>query len=92
MTAQIIDFGEAKARILGKGTKDETATVTPALSNALEAFSFSRLSKLERIQRVLSVALSADCNSDFNTLTLNAAAYLESQLPDTVFLKPPTKR
>ena len=89
MTAQIIDFGEAKEKILGKGTKDEPVAVTPALSNALEAFSFSRLSKLERIHRVL-VASRSFVNG--NVAEDGLAAYLEPQLPDTVFLKPPTKR
>lgn len=53
MSAEIIDFGEAKAKILGKSTKQETAAVSADLSNALEEFSFSRLPQPERIVRSL---------------------------------------
>lgn len=53
MSAEIIDFGEAKAKILGKSTKQETAAVSADLSNALEEFSFFRLPQPERIVRSL---------------------------------------
>lgn len=92
MTAQVIDFQEAKERILGRGTKDETAAVTPALSNALEVFSFSRLPKRERILRTVTTAL----NSGGFTLTAEALTHLidqiEPSLPNDIFSKPLPKR
>ena len=51
MSAEIIDFVEAKAKILGKSTAQETAAVSADLSNALEEFSFSRLTQPERVAR-----------------------------------------
>lgn len=93
---ELIDFGEAKKKILGKGTEDETARVSPSLSNALEEFSFSRLSKFERIQRVLADAVVAAAPFHFDPESLGEAVRtmalrIEPQLPNDAFSKPPAK-
>jgi|SRR5579859_1077924 len=89
---QVIDFVEAKAKILGRGTEQEPVTVSPDLSNALEEFSFSRLPKLERIQRVMAEAALAVANpQDFEAYLKAVSEYLAPQLPDDVFIKPPVK-
>lgn len=83
MTAQVIDFSEAKEKILGRGTKAEPATVSADLSNALEEFSFSRLPKLERIQRFFVSAMG-----EASPEVILLAELVQSSLPDDVFLKP----
>jgi hypothetical protein len=54
---QVIDFQEAKEKILGHTTAEQPETVSAELSNAIEEFSFSRLSKVDRITRSLYQAL-----------------------------------
>ncbi len=83
MTAQVIDFSEAKEKILGRGTKAEPATVSADLSNALEEFSFSRLPKLERIERFFVSALG-----EASPEVIHLAELVQASLPDDVFLKP----
>lgn len=93
---KLIDFSEAKQKILGKGTDEELGVVSPDLSNALEAFSFSRLPKIERIQNVLVDALGKSAPFSFGPQSLIEVARLmalriEPQLPNDAFSKPPAK-
>jgi hypothetical protein len=91
MTAEIIDFAEAKAKILGRGSVDEPKTVTPALSSALEEFSFSRLPKLERITRTIITALNNGRYAvapPLDEIVIHLAKQLETQLPENAFFKP----
>ncbi len=88
MTAEIVDFAEAKAKILGRGTVEEPKTVNAELSNALEQFSFSRLSKEERIERSLRLALfNAGYDTEDSVKIINLTHELASYLPDDVFMK-----
>jgi hypothetical protein len=79
LTNKVIEFPKPKIGSTGNKT----------VAEAVEEFKFSRLPKLERIQRVL-VASRSFVNGCVAEDEL--AAYLELQLPDDVFLKSPTKR
>lgn len=93
MTAEIIDFGEAKAKILGKSTGQETAAVSADLSNALEEFSFSRLPQQERIVRSLvRCAENAGIDVDVNAeLLVKLANELSKHVSEEAMTKPIAK-
>lgn len=86
---ELIDFGEAKAKILGKTTNQETAAVSADLSDALEVFSFSRLSKEERVERTIRQALfNAGYDTEDTFKIKSLTNILSEQLPADVFPKP----
>ena len=89
---QLIDFQEAKEKILGRSTQDEPVSIDAGLSLALEEFSFSRLSKEERIDRSLQQAFVNGGFQNkpiaFNEISLEMATILAPYLPDDVFHKP----
>lgn len=87
MPAKVIDFVEAKKKILGVSTAEETPVVSQALSNALEEFSFSRLSKEERVHRSLVQVISNIGTSSENAVD-DISKELSKYLPDDVFQKP----
>lgn len=98
---QVIDFQEAKAKILGRTSSEEPKSVSAELSNALEEFSFSRLAKIERITRSLYQAFQ-NCHrhkglegdptlvpgGTFRFSLEDLAAELVPYLPDDVLTKP----
>lgn len=90
MTSNVIDFGEAKAKILGKGTQQETAAVSADLSNALEEFSFSRLPQTERVARaVVRCAENAGIDTTQHAqLLVSLAAELSKHVSEEALLKP----
>ena len=93
MSAEIIDFGEAKAKILGKGTAQETAAVSADLSNALEEFSFSRLPQPERVTRsIVRCAENAGIDVEANAeLLVKLAAELSKHVAEESLTKPIAK-
>jgi hypothetical protein len=100
---QVIDFQEAKAKILGHTTAEEPKTVSTELSNAIEEFSFSRLPKVDRIARSLYQALRngqiRKCVEGDPTLAGGSygfsledlASELAPYLPEDIFNKPLSK-
>jgi hypothetical protein len=93
MTAEIIDFGEAKAKILGKSTAQETPAVSTDLSNALEEFSFSRLPQSERIVRsIVRCAENAGIDVETNAeLLVKLANELAKHVSEDALTKPIVK-
>ena len=93
MSAEIIDFGEAKAKILGKGTAQETAAVSADLSNALEEFSFSRLPQHERVFRsIVRCAENAGVNVFENVdVLMKVATELAKHVGEDSLTKPIAK-
>jgi hypothetical protein len=101
---QIIDFQEAKAKILGHTTAEESHTVGAELSNALEEFSFSRLPKVDRITRSIAQALrncqlrkgiegdpTLVAGGSFSFSLDELAAELAPHLPEDVLSQPLSK-
>lgn len=92
MTAQIIDFEEAKAKILGVSTAQETAAVSADLSSALEQFSFSRLPKLDRVIRIVAKASEYSGAGLTQEQVLLLAAQIDNGVRKDDFLLPLVRR